>query len=438
MKQKPGCMFGNDGGSRVWVMVGVIVSVLASGVLADTNNVIGTHDNWPTNWIPVASLNDPNDGLANRQLDFVGDASSPGGYYRVASDYVYFRMRVQLGTNNNSFTDAHFVLINVASNNYSGSALVEGTDDGYPDYGFAWDSKANDPTKHGLEMMVRETVNNSWGGVKMDDIDLQSAQKLINDINGNSRTTDGYLRTIDRVATPTFGETTFVDFAVSWSYLYQYTGLRSNQLWKVAFASIANATDHNFITGDVSGGASPASLVTEGWSNWGSTTPTTTSSGIDLRAYQGADGVYVEFVAYGVEQNGEADLILLGAGGQEVWRGTTQVKAGERFVYRFVVPNLVLGGTYDFIVNDEVGKQWTLNGVTVQPFAAEMISMTLTGVTLSFDSLPGRDYEVQWTERLNSGFSPLTNVTAVSGRTTVFVAHPKPNAASGFFRIRAQ
>jgi hypothetical protein len=272
----------------------------------------------------------------------------------------------------------------------------------------------------------------------MDDIDLQDAQKAINDINGNSRTTDGYLRTIDRVATTNFGETTFVDFAVSWSYLYQYTGLRSNQLWKVAFASIANATDHNFITGDVSGGASPASLVTEGWSNWGSTTPTTTSSGIDLRAYQGADGVYVEFVAYGVEQNGEADLILLGAGGQEVWRGTTQVKAGERFVYRFVVPNLVLGGTYDFIVNDEVGKQWTLNGVTVQPFAAEMISMTLTGVTLSFDSLPGRDYEVQWTERLNSGFSPLTNVTAVSGRTTVFVAHPKPNAASGFFRIRAQ
>ena len=161
MKQKPGCMFGNDGGSRVWVMVGVIVSVLASGVLADTNNVIGTHDNWPTNWIPVASLNDPNDGLAKRQLDFVGDASSPGGYYRVASDYVYFRMRVQLGTNNNSFTDAHFVLINVASNNYSGIALVEGTDDGYPDYGFAWDSKASS-TDHGLEMMVRASPPTYW------------------------------------------------------------------------------------------------------------------------------------------------------------------------------------------------------------------------------------------------------------------------------------
>ncbi len=108
----------------------------------------------------------------------------------------------------------------------------------------------------------------------------------------------------------------------------------------------------------------------------------------------------MEFVAYDVEYDGTALLYVLGADGSVVWSGITNVLAGARYVCRFVVPGLAVGGTYDFVVRDEVGKRWSAPGVTVTPFAAEMVSLSLTGVTLSFGSLPEREYEIQWVARL--------------------------------------
>ena len=90
------------------------------------------------------------------------------------------------------------------------------------------------------------------------------------------------------------------------------------------------------------------------------------SSGIDLRAYQGADGVYVGF----------------------------------------------------------------------KPFAAEMIRMSLAGITLAFDSLPDRDYEIQWTTRLGADWQTVTNVPSQGERTRIIVVHPDPTSPTGFFRIR--
>lgn len=240
---------------------------------AATINVVGTYSNWPTNWIALPTLNDPNDGK-DTQNDFVGDVTNPTAYFGMNADYVFFRMRVQVPTvvAGKTFHDAHMVLIDLAGKDYNTKtkALQAGTD-GNPDYGFCWDSKSNDNTKHGFEMQVRSTVGTVWSAVAMDDIDYDVAKKGTNDINGNSRTADGYVRTIDQQTTANFGMTTYVDYAIKWSYLQTYTGLNTNQVWRITLGSIANATDHNNINADIAGGANPTSVITDGWKVFRST-----------------------------------------------------------------------------------------------------------------------------------------------------------------------
>ena len=77
-----------------------------------------------------------------------------------------------------------------------------------------------------------------------------------------------------------------------------------------------------------------------------------------------------------------------------------QIGAGELIGPRFLVPGLEAGGSYDFAITDEVGQGWSAPGVTVGTFETEMVSAALTSVTLSFDSLPEREYEIQWTAEL--------------------------------------
>ena len=160
------------------------------------------------------------------------------------------------------------------------------------------------------------------------------------------------------------------------------------------------------------------------------------SSAIDLRAYRGADGAVVEFVAHDVEQDANVVLYLLGPGGTVLWSGTNAVQAGAQQFCRFQVPGLVVGGIYQFGVLDEVGQYWTVSGVQVTPFSTEMIRMTLAGITLAFDSLPEREYEIQWVPRLGQTWRTVTNVVALSERTLLVVRHPDPASPSGFFRIR--
>jgi hypothetical protein len=157
---------------------------------------------------------------------------------------------------------AHIVLIDVAGYGVTGI-----------DYAFAWDSKSNDQTAHGLEMCIAGANGPTWGVSQVDDLDGLSSQKGTNDINGlisgtsTYRTTDGYVRSIDGQSTVNFGNTTFIDFAVSWSYLETYTDLTSNQTWQVTLASIANATDHNAFNADISGASLTDDITSSGWND---------------------------------------------------------------------------------------------------------------------------------------------------------------------------
>jgi hypothetical protein len=222
---------------------------------------IGSYSGWDSvSWTAIDGINDGDNGLST-EIDFVGDSNDAGGYYSITDNYVFFRMRLDVDTvSSGTFHDAHLVLIDVA-----------GTGTDYmPDYGFAWDSKSNDPDNHGLEMSVLDPKSSTiWNTVKMDDIDGSNGSKGVNDINGldagEYRTTDGYVRSIDGQATTSFGNTTFLDFAVSWDYLTTYTGLAKDQEWNIQFASIADATDHNAFA-DVAGGADITSSISTGWS----------------------------------------------------------------------------------------------------------------------------------------------------------------------------
>lgn len=239
---------------------------VASIGFGTTVNQVGTFNNWTTEWTSLGGY-DANNGLG--EIDFVGDANDPGLYWADNGEYVFFRFRVAVGTViSTTFHDAHFLLIDVDNYLY-GSGF--GTNiAGRPDFGFAWDTKSNDNTKHGLEMSVFNTGANTWNGINMADIDGASGSKGTNDINGlisgsTFRTTDGYVRTIDGQSTANFGLTTFIDFAVSWNYLTNYTPLAKGQTWNVTLASIANATDHNNLSGDIGNGADPTGSITVGW-----------------------------------------------------------------------------------------------------------------------------------------------------------------------------
>jgi hypothetical protein len=235
----------------------IVVSFLAAASFGAVVNQIGSYSNWPTSWTSLGGY-DADNGLTET-LDFVGNATDPGLYYARSSSYIFFRMRVDEGTFPSTPPNgAYLLLIDIA--NYGTNGI---------DYAFAWDSKSK-IADHGLEMCVRAVNGPTWGVSQVDDIDRQPSVKATNDINGlisgsTYRTTDGYVRTTDGQNTTSFGTTTFIDFAVKWSYLETYTDLRSNQTWNVGLASIANATDHNAFNADIGNNAGTTSSVTTGW-----------------------------------------------------------------------------------------------------------------------------------------------------------------------------
>jgi hypothetical protein len=94
------------------------------------------------------------------------------------------------------------------------------------------------------------------------------------------------------------------------------------------------------------------------------------------------------------------------------------------------------GSTYSFRLRDEVGKWWSVPAVTVSNFGAEMTSASLTGITLTFDSLPGREYDIQWVESFGDLWVTVETVTASGEQTLVPVAYPDPTDPSGFFRVQ--
>ena len=126
-------------------------------------------------WTAINSLNGAvNPSLASQgQLDFVGNTSNPGAYFANYGGFLFFRMRVNIGTvTGTTFRDAHLVLIDVLGWNYPTIGQTN-----YPDLSVAWDSKSNDPEKHGEEMQIPSVLGATWKGVAMDDIDGSAGQK---------------------------------------------------------------------------------------------------------------------------------------------------------------------------------------------------------------------------------------------------------------------
>ena len=68
----------------------------------------------------------------------------------------------------------------------------------------------------------------------------------------------------------------------------------------------------------------------------------------------------------------------------------------------------------------------------------KMARMSPAGVQLSFESIPDRDYEIQWTPKLGAPWRTVTNVPARGSRIEVLVKHPDPSSPSGFFRVRVK
>lgn len=242
-----------------------LLSLCCTGCLfADVVEHIGSYAGWDTAvWTPVSGLNDGDDGLTKNYLDFVGDSSDPGAYRADNGDYLFFRIRVNTATvDAGTFSDAMLILIDVENYLY-GSGF--GSDaPNTPDYAFAWDSNQIEQN-HGLEMSCRDIVGTTWAGSQMEDLDGSNGSKGVEDINGDGRTTDGYIRSVDGQSTTSFGDTSFIDFAVSWAYLEAHTDLEKGQTWNIALAAIDNATDHGALRYDIAGGASPTDSITTGW-----------------------------------------------------------------------------------------------------------------------------------------------------------------------------
>lgn len=86
---------------------------------------------------------------------------------------------------------------------------------------------------------------------------------------------------IDGNSTVNFGTTTFIDYAVSWTYLSTYTLLTKAQfdagLWSVGFASNHASTDHANLT-EVSGNVSMNSTAGTGMTTISAIPEPTTAS----------------------------------------------------------------------------------------------------------------------------------------------------------------
>jgi len=206
----------------------------------------GSYGSWPGegDWIAIPTLNDIDDGLTDAQYEIVGDNVDPAVYHYSNGTYKFFRIRVQ-------WPDAV-----VAGTTFKGTIGIyfDWDRDNGLENGVIWDTAGSPANKHGMELQVTGTEGATWGETKCDDADGV----------GNDKTAppdfslaggDGYLRTVDGVATTNFGTTTYVDFAINCTYLAAQTDLEcTGQTWNIMAGTIRGVNDHNFISGDVGGG----------------------------------------------------------------------------------------------------------------------------------------------------------------------------------------
>jgi hypothetical protein len=271
MYSKDSRCFTGKWSAGMWVVFFAALSCFLSLPIVDcfaTNTVAqygGTYGSWPldSQWQAINSLNDPVDLTQATwgHIDFVGDTTNPAVYTYYNGSYLFYRVRVHYAGDcttayGSPFTNGTIMVV-ISTNTTSPT----------PAYAFSWDFKENTHSDHGLEMSVIATTGVTWAATNMNDVDGNNAKKIAPPdfaLTGG----DGYIRTLDHQATTNFGDTLFVDFAISCDYLENRstTSLRCNQTWKVTAASVQNANDHGFLNGDIAGGVNPPAAPTTGWS----------------------------------------------------------------------------------------------------------------------------------------------------------------------------
>ncbi len=375
---------------------------------------------WPTNWVALPSLNDPKGDAVDR-LDFVGDSFNPGAYWSANSNYFFVRMRMAVSNvTSATYRDSLFVYIDRVGFTNGNSAA------GAPDYALAWDSKSNDTAKHGLELMTGTNLaaTTYWSQMSLNDIDGSGSSKIAPpDFNLAG---DGYIRTIDMRPTTNFGYTTYIDFAVKWSFISANTALGTNQEWRLQFGSRNDANDHNFPQDDIAGGYSPSSVVSNSYSEVVASAPL--SAAIDLRVYGTSGGVVAEL--WTIDEAGPGDIVVyawLGNGWVEVGRARAEGEGSNR--YSVNLTGLTVGGSYFFKIVDEAGHvHFTPEALTVSTIRIDTVRLNMETLAMSFNTEYGRRYVVKVSTNLVDWAAECVSYPTASGPSayvnTPFTAGP--------------
>ncbi len=425
----------------------MVLTVPKAAAAAVTNmwypSTTATFASWPTNWVAIPSLNDPLDSGVVGRLDFVGDTVNPGAYWAADTQYFFIRMRVAVSNvTSTTFRDAHWVYIDRVG--YTNGAAAPDL----PDYALVWDSKSNQPDQHGLELMTGTNLVAvaSWKNLQLNDIDGSDTLKIAPpDFN---LTGDGYIRTIDSQTTTSFGSTTFIDFAVKWSFFSANTALNTNQEWRLQFGSRNNSTDHLSPDDDIAGGFSSASPVTSSWSVL--LPPLSLSAAMDLSVYASANGVTIEL--WTVDESGSDDIVVYAWIGND-WVEVGRVPAGQVVGegsnrYLIGADGLSADGAYAFKVVDEAGHvHFSSGAVAVRSLRVEAVQLNMQTLTVTFNTEISRRYVVKvstdlvhWSTETVSA-PTATDWTACSaepftaGQAHTQVRVPVNGRAQAFFKI---
>lgn len=164
-----------------------------------------------------------------------------------------------------------------------------------------------------------------------------------------------------------------------------------------------------------------------------------TAAAVDIRAYEGADGVVVEFQTLDENADGEATIDVYKKDGDQLTLigSVPAVGTGDN-LYKIAVTGLEVGGTYSLVIQDEEGRWHEIDGVTVTKFATEMIRMSPDGIELKWASIPGRTYKVMYSATLTGPWAEVASVEAAEGAdsTTYFVWSAKlGESATRFFKV---
>jgi fibronectin-binding autotransporter adhesin len=155
-----------------------------------------------------------------------------------------------------------------------------------------------------------------------------------------------------------------------------------------------------------------------------------------IRAYATPIGVVVEFQT--TEEAGQNDILLyLYRDGHWVEVGR-QPAAGEgSHTYRFEVAGLNAGDIVNLCVRDDEGNTHTVNDLEVSSFAnvaVRIVQAGSSGLTLQWESIPGRTYDIYRTQQLGGEWEHIRTVEAVLPQTETVVTFESSRSAA-FFRI---